>query len=294
MKHLFIILCAMLCCGAYSQANAMTSNSLKAEPAKVSSSEPKRVHIDSDDEEDRNVLFSCTFKDYDCMDAWAVIDANDDGVYWWYDPNIPTYYISYNYAMPNDDYLVTAEPINIPAGSTRVSIKYEPMYMDGYVFTQKFELMYGNTDDVSEMTVLKEYENTSKDGVLEDNVEFDLPEGGEYRFAIHDISDADMLGTYFYKFEVSQAADGTTGINTVKSVAKAPVVAYDATSKTIVAKSQAGVKSLEVYSTSGSKMGSKVASSSVCSYDASRLTPGVYVVKVNTVEGTTTSKVAIK
>lgn len=292
MKHLFTILCAMLCCGAYPQANAMTSNSLKAAPAKVSCVDPQKVHIDSDDEEGRNVLFSCIFDKAECMDEWTVIDANNDYVSWMFtiSPGGGDVDILYNGAMPNDDYLVTKQPINVPAGSTRVTVKYNARDF----YTQKFELMYGKTDDVSQMTVLKEYEFTNEDGPYEDNVDFDAPEEGEYYFAIHDVSDADMLGIYIYKFEVSQAADGITGINTVKSAAKAPVVTYDATSKTIVARSQAGVKSLEVYSASGSKMGSKATSSSVCSYDASRLAPGVYVVKVNTVEGTTTSKVAIK
>lgn len=90
-------------------------------------------------------------------------------------------------------------------------------------------------------------------------------------------------------------SDGSVGVNTIETAVKTPAITYDATSKTIVASSPASaIKSLEVYSASGSKMGSKTTSTSVCRYDASRLAPGVYVVKMKTADGTVTGKIAVK
>ena len=88
---------------------------------------------------------------------------------------------------------------------------------------------------------------------------------------------------------------GTVGVNTIETAVKTPAITYDAASKTIVASSPASaIKSLEVYSASGSKMGNKAGSTNVCRYDASRLAPGVYVVQMNTAGGVVTSKLAIK
>lgn len=146
--------------------------------------------------------YSCDFDGLDDLAEWVFVDANNDGITWRIDQNAGQAVIMYNTYLATDDYLVTANPISLKAGKNNVSVIYTAQSSE---YFESFEIWYGKTSDVSEMTMLARYENIdcNYDGA-EAFVNFDLQEDGEYYFAIRGTSEMNRVGIIIMGVEISE------------------------------------------------------------------------------------------
>ena len=86
-----------------------------------------------------------------------------------------------------------------------------------------------------------------------------------------------------------------SGVNSVDTGSGTSGIVYNQADNTFVGTSSAGAAvSLDVYSASGAMLGSASSDDGECRFDASRLVPGVYVVKMTTVDGIVTNKFVVE
>lgn len=148
--------------------------------------------------------YVCKFDSEDCINEWSIIDANGDGSTWAISLEEMCAQILYNSYNNSDDYLVTTCPISLPAGTNNIAIEYNAMSTD---YSESFEILYGKTDNVNEMTVLKKIENfNAEEGGLTIIANFDADEAGDYYFAIHATSEADRMGIQVFSVAISEGA----------------------------------------------------------------------------------------
>lgn len=147
--------------------------------------------------------YVCKFDSEDCINEWSIIDANGDGSTWAIYLEEMCAQILYNSYNNSDDYLVTVCPVKLSAGTNKVVLDYNAM---GSGYYESFEVLYGKTDDVSEMTVLKKFDNftANEEAPYVGVINFDTTEDGEYYFAIHATSEANQLGVFIYRVEISE------------------------------------------------------------------------------------------
>lgn len=148
--------------------------------------------------------YICEFDSESCADEWYIIDANNDGTTWNFSLVNQDAEILYNSKHPTDDYLVTMSPVILPVGKNMVVVDYNAM---GSTYEESFEVLYGKTSNVNEMTVLKSFDDFTKgDEPYEGIINFDTPEDGDYFFAIHAKSKTNQFGMKISRFEVSEGA----------------------------------------------------------------------------------------
>lgn len=147
--------------------------------------------------------FVCGFDKESCLLEWNIIDANNDNKTWAILPKKQMAEIEYSPVNDLDDYLVTTCPVSLPAGTNNIAIEYNGRGDYG----ETFEILYGKTENVDEMTVLKTVGEFSymKDGLIE-AVNFEAEEAGDYYFAIHAISEADRIGMQIWNVAISEGA----------------------------------------------------------------------------------------
>lgn len=148
--------------------------------------------------------FTCDFSQEGSVDYWTIIDANQDGTTWTISPETGAAEILFNSELATDDYMVTTCPITLPAGTNNFVIDYNALVNS---FIESFEILYGKTSDVSEMKVLKSYDDfvVAADG-YKGIINFDLDESGDYYFAIHGTSQANQYGIDVYKVVVAEGS----------------------------------------------------------------------------------------
>lgn len=148
--------------------------------------------------------YVCAFDNESCINEWTIIDANNDGYTWTISLDEQCAKILYNSLNKTDDYLVTVCPIILGAGTNNIALEYNAMSSSYY---ESFEILYGKTSNVNEMTVLKKYENfPASEEILTAIVNFETEEAGEYFFAIHATSEADQMGFEIYNVAISEGA----------------------------------------------------------------------------------------
>ena len=148
--------------------------------------------------------YVCAFDNESCINEWTIIDANNDGSTWTISLDEQCAKVLYNSLNKTDDYLVTVCPIILDAGTNNIALEYNAMSSSYY---ESFEILYGKTSNVNEMTVLKKYENfPASEEKLTAIVNFDTEEAGEYFFAIHATSEADQMGFEIYNVAISEGA----------------------------------------------------------------------------------------
>lgn len=150
--------------------------------------------------------YTCTFDEEEDVAEWNVIDANNDGRKWnIYVKDGWAVIMTVNPTEAADDYLVTANPVTLDAGKNHISLSYSS-YDPSY--SESFEVLYGTSPDVEEMTTLQRFENIPyayRTGHVS-AVSFDTPEAGDYYFAIRATSPANQLGIFIYDVTVDNGA----------------------------------------------------------------------------------------
>ena len=144
--------------------------------------------------------FFCDFDTEEDMAGWVSLDENGDGIQWYRNEGFDygesgegaAAFISYNNAMPLDDYLLTLNPVSLKAGKNHVAFYFRSSAAS--VFTENLRLLYGPTADVDAMEVLWEEEGFAHDAFRFQSVEFELEEDGPCYFAFQAFSEPGMMG----------------------------------------------------------------------------------------------------
>ena len=152
--------------------------------------------------------------------TWNIIDGNKDGKIWMFYDYIElgrtVAIVDYNSTEAANDYMVTKQPVSMTAGEAYISLDYGAY--GGYY--ESMELLYGTTDDVSQMTKIAEYIDFS-DEELSATEAFDVPADGNYYFAIHGISQADQFALWVDNIVIDNGKPApdlaVTGIDVVSS-----------------------------------------------------------------------------
>lgn len=139
------------------------------------------------------------------LDLFAVIDNNADGKTWIWNSSNGAYY-PYNESNAADDYLITL-PFNLKAGKTYnvvVNAKGSETY------PERLEVKAGKAATVEGLTEQVIAPVDVKLGDFEDiEGTFTPAEDGKYYFAIHAISDADMLNLCVKALSIELAPEAT-------------------------------------------------------------------------------------
>ena len=158
--------------------------------------------------------YHCDFNEASDMEAWIVIDANEDGMTWEWeaaDPDDEEYYkaepgnsgsvkIDYAYSTPKDDYLITMSPLQIPAGDNHISFWYRGGY--GTWGIESMKVLWGKSSDPAEMEVLGEYMDFVKNEYEQVAINFNVAEEGDYYFAFYACSPANQMNINIDEVEV--------------------------------------------------------------------------------------------
>ena len=146
--------------------------------------------------------FLCDFSEESDMDYWTVIDVGEDGTTWEYSSYDGMATISYDFLYPLDDYLVTLCPVALEAGDAYLAFNYNGM---SSYYPEKLEVLYGTTNDVEEMEVLVQFDPlvAGTEDLFHAHA-LDIAEAGNYYFAFHAYSDANMFGITIDNVEINQ------------------------------------------------------------------------------------------
>lgn len=167
----------------------------------------------------RELPYRPDFTNESTMNDMLVIDANEDGTTFVLQPdwNDGVVWCEPNGSTDADDWLITP-PLNFTAGNTyNLVIKCGGIVS---VYTQKFEVLYGQGDDVTTYTSILEPTDVATDYYDTGFKEFKLtvaPEqSGAYRVGIHNISE---VGSNVFMVEQFDVEEGLSSI--------APAGCYD-------------------------------------------------------------------
>lgn len=148
--------------------------------------------------------FACDFEDESDMELWTILDANEDGVTWYWSPYDYAAAIDYDFANPLDDYLVTLRPIALEEGSAYISFEYWAGLTD---YVENLAVLYGKSSNPDSMQVIAEFESiaTGTQTIpVRKNIE--IEETGNYFFAFYAYSEPNMYGLYIDNVEIGQGA----------------------------------------------------------------------------------------
>lgn len=149
--------------------------------------------------EPASVPFQCDFNTRSTLEEnWTILDANNDGITWGFyngvdaDGNAEGGYVGVDFAdIASDDYLIS-RPLSLEAGTYHIGFYIKSSSRN---FPERIAVMYGNSSEVDGMTVLQEIDFARTDYSFHvSNVT--ITEAGNYYFAFHACSDADMMGMY--------------------------------------------------------------------------------------------------
>ena len=234
--------------------------------------------------------YTCGFDESEDAAEWNVIDANEDGVSWYMSDGVAA--IDYNMDLPLDDYLVMVNPVSLPVGYSHVTVTYNAAW-EG--FPESFEILYGTSADVEQMTVLRKFENVMQAAeAWVTPINLEITEAGDYFFAIHAMSQANMYGLMIDEFEIAEGR-GTGNPDLTVAGIELPLSSCSLTGEeeigaTIVNDGSAAVTSftLECH-VNGTLLGSQKFDVAIAEGESTRVTfdnaadmsqPGVYEVTV--------------
>lgn len=143
--------------------------------------------------------FKCDLSNPDNMALWTVVDANNDDHTWAYSESDGGVMAPYSATLAADDYLVTLAPVIVPAGDAHFSLTYSGR---SAYFAENLRVLYGKTSDPAEMEVIGQINGFMTDTPEEKTFNFTADEEGEYYFAVHACSEADMFGIILYNVDI--------------------------------------------------------------------------------------------
>ncbi len=151
--------------------------------------------------------FFCNFETEEVLESnWFTIDGNGDGATWYWDD----YYAGsgsacmwYTLYEALDDYLVTISPVSLEAGDAYISFDYGGF---GSYFQESFEVVYGTSSDVGQMSQIISYDNFYGGVANNAIVPFTVPSDGDYYFAFHATSDPDQYGLWIDNVQIGTGA----------------------------------------------------------------------------------------
>lgn len=135
------------------------------------------------------------------MDYWTVVDANKDGKTWAYSESDGGVVAPYSATLASDDYLVTLASVVIPVGDAHFSLTYAGR---SAYFAENLRVLYGKTSDLSEMEVMGQINGFMTETPETKTFNFTADEEGEYYFAVHACSEADMFGIILYDVAIDE------------------------------------------------------------------------------------------
>lgn len=152
------------------------------------------------------VPYSYTFSSATFDEGWSQYNANGDQ-YEWTATDAYVYSYTQNFGFGTvtcDDYLFS------PAFSLEAGTTYEVTVVMNYATTTgDIDVMYGTSDDGSGYTSVGKLE--VNDGGGSSTVSFSVPQSGEYRIALHDISAPElysMSNIYLTSFDIKVGEEG--------------------------------------------------------------------------------------
>ena len=158
--------------------------------------------------------YTCDFETEEAFAEWMVIDNNGDNDSWEFNTGFygsGVALIGYNVTDNLDDYLVTVNPVNLDAGENNITFEYRALSAS---YVESFEVLYGKTPDVEDMTVIRTVENFNENTVnVFCPITFNADEAGAYYFAFHATSIPDQMGMYIDNVTIDKGAyQGTPDI----------------------------------------------------------------------------------
>lgn len=204
-----------------------------------------------------NPPFACDFEADDSFDNnWTVDNRNGDGYTWSHDLysyaplKVASVYCG-NYG--GNDYLVTKNPIVLEQGAAHMLFDYcsfSPLYKESA------EVLYGTSPNVKEMQQIAEYVDFTTPSSREPNkavINFDVPEAGNYYFAIHYNPDSYEYGMWVDNVTIDKGRFvGTPDIAITDVTLPAPSMELSASEKVSVTVANQGTAGIESYSLSWS------------------------------------------
>lgn len=149
-----------------------------------------------------DVPFKDDFSTDDTYDLYTVIDANGDGTTWNSSMNAFSYF--YSWTENADDWLITP-PVKLQQGKVyKFAFDIRSGSSSG---TEKFAAAFGTgTDPLSYAELISPQEIKSSDYTNVSQT-FQADTDGEYRFAVHALSDANQYGLYVTNFCVTEESN---------------------------------------------------------------------------------------
>lgn len=152
------------------------------------------------------VPYSYTFSSATFDEGWSQYNANGDQYYWTAtDAYVYSYTQNFGFGTVTcDDYLFS------PAFSLEAGTTYEvTVVMNNATTTGDIDVMYGTSDDGSGYTSVGKLEVNNGGG--SSTVSFSVPQSGEYKIALHDISAPElysMSNIYLTSFDIKVGEEG--------------------------------------------------------------------------------------
>ncbi|MDR1974229.1 MAG: choice-of-anchor J domain-containing protein [Bacteroidales bacterium] len=120
---------------------------------------------------------------------WSIIDENEDGQTWFRygggrNGGNLMYYVQEGTYTNGNDYLITVDPVEMPAGKSFFKVWYRTDQYSGFQTYESFELLYGKTNKINSLTTIGGVILVNNTGWLPLAVPFQLEEAGDYYFAI--------------------------------------------------------------------------------------------------------------
>lgn len=134
----------------------------------------------------QNIVWETNFGSEEAFSQWQVVDANNDGVTWGYEPGLspsPVVY-RYHYTNPADDWLIS--PIITANVASQLMVKY--VYV-GSFYSEEMEVYYGSSPTLETMKKLAVHADL-KDKTYESYVFFDVEAGETFHLAFRATSPA--------------------------------------------------------------------------------------------------------
>lgn len=161
--------------------------------------------------------FSYEFNAEQLDEECTVVDANNDGISWGYSTKKNTAYYYYNDYADADDWLVLpAIDFGDNNGSFDLSIW---ACVESYNYPESFEILVGDSDDVSTMTTIMVCNDISNTAFEEFKTTFTVATPGVKYIAIHATSKKGMFSCYVKDLAISRAANMTPKAPEIKNVA---------------------------------------------------------------------------
>lgn len=210
--------------------------------------------------------------------CWTVIDANDDGKTFVLSPESGFAYYMYSATNDADDWLIS--PTFNFNGSYHGSVDYAA-YSSYY--PERFQLFLINSSN--NMTALTGEIDVTEEEFLTQG--FNLPSlNGSYRIGIHAISDADAYALLFNNFNIMNGVS-------VEEFTNEAIIFPNPANNVLNINANSNISRVEVFNMMGQMICSYIANDVNTQINTANFANGVYMVKINTENGTLTKKFTV-